>query len=136
MEVSTNHKGRIGRYKVIDRLAIGGMAEVLLALDELGAGAQRTVVVKKILPHLAEDEQLVHMFTQEAKIASGISHPNVVRIHKLGKQNGYPYLVMEHVQGCTFRTLIRAVKRRKVPLSHWCRASVSHSGRCWRARCP
>lgn len=115
MELSSQPKGRIGRYKVIDRIAIGGMAEVLLAIDELGAGAQRTVVVKKILPHLAEDEQLVQMFTQEAKIASGISHPNVVRIHKLGKQNGYPYLVMEHVQGCTFRTLMRAVKRRNVP---------------------
>ena len=89
------------------------MAEVLVAVDELGSGAQRRVVVKKLLPHLAEDKAFVKMFAQEARIAAGISHPNVVRIHKLGEQNGFPYIVMEFVPGQTFRQLIQEVKKRQ-----------------------
>jgi eukaryotic-like serine/threonine-protein kinase len=115
---NTNNLGHIGRYRVIDRLAVGGMAEVLLAVDELGSGAQRTVVIKRILPHLADDRTFFRMFVQEARIAAGISHPNVVRIHKLGDQNGFPYIVMEFVAGCTFRQLLKEVEsaQSRVPI--------------------
>ena len=104
-----SESGRIGRYQIVERLAIGGMAEVLLALDELGSGGQRLVVIKRLLPHLADDSSFVKMFIQEARIAAGISHPNVVRIHKLGEEGGFPYIVMEHVPGSTFRQLQKVV---------------------------
>ncbi len=99
---------QIGRYQILERLAVGGMAEVFLAQE--ADGLDRLVVVKKMLPALAEESSFVEMFLQEAKIAAGISHPNVVQILELGQADGLPFLVMEYVQGVTLKELIRAAR--------------------------
>src|SRR5690606_22591646 len=68
--------GTIGRYEIIGRLATGGMAEISLA-RETGRHATRLVVVKRILPHIAEDPVLVEMFLLEARLSMNLAHPNI-----------------------------------------------------------
>ncbi|TVQ92075.1 MAG: hypothetical protein EA397_07815 [Deltaproteobacteria bacterium] len=94
------------------------MADVFLAIDPQ-VGAHRPIVIKRILPHLAQDESFIHMFLQEARIAMAIDHPHVVRIHRLSEHNGLPYLVMDYIDGLTFRQLSRAAAEagRLLPLA-------------------
>lgn len=108
--------GTIGRYELVDRLATGGMADVFLAVDP-HVSDDHPVVLKRILPHLAQDETFVRMFLQEARIAMSVRHDNVVEIDKLGEHNGLPYLAMEYIAGLTFRELERraAERGRRVP---------------------
>lgn len=105
--------GRIGRYRIVERLAIGGMAEVFLAEGLEGTRAGERVVIKRILPHLVDDANFVHMFMQEARIAQRIRHPNVVALYELDEQGGYPYLVLEYVPGASLRELQRAAARNR-----------------------
>lgn len=110
---------QIGRYDVIERLAIGGMAEVFLAVEHGAHGFQRLVVLKRILPHLVQYEQMVRMFLQEARLAAGITHPNVVQILELGEDGSQPYIAMEYVAGVTVKDLATDAKRlgRDMPVS-------------------
>jgi len=90
---------KIGKYTLIKKLATGGMAEIFLAQQEGPAGFQKTVVIKRILPHLAEDERFVTMFLNEARLAALLNHPNVVSIYDLGEDRGSYYLAMEYIHG-------------------------------------
>ncbi len=85
------------------------MADVYLVVDPSDPDATPRVV-KRILPHLAQDETFIRMFLQEARIALAIAHPNVVRIHRLDEDQGLPYLLMDHVDGVTFRQIARAAE--------------------------
>ena len=96
---------RIGRYEVITRLAIGGMAELFLARERGIAGLERVVVLKRILPHLADKPTFVDMFLREARIAARLAHPNVVQIFDLGEEDGSFYIAMEYIHGTTVREL-------------------------------
>ncbi len=97
----------IGRYRIIGHLAAGGMAELLLAKLVSLNGFERPVVVKRILPHLARDDEFVNMFLDEARITVGIQHPNVVRVEELGRVDGELFLVMEYLNGETLLGLMR-----------------------------
>ncbi len=92
---------RLGRYRLVERLGIGGMAEVYLAEQAGVAGFQKKVVVKRILPHLAANRQFVEMFAREARVAARVSHPHVVQIFELGEDNGEFFIAMEHIDGLT-----------------------------------
>lgn len=107
---------RIGRYDLVERLAIGGMAHIFLALERGPRGLERYVVVKRILENLAQDEAFVEMFLHEARISAQISHPNVVQIHELGEEDGLPYLVMEYVPGVTLRDVWVAAVTKEDPV--------------------
>ncbi len=107
---------RIGRYQVIDRLAVGGMAEVFICIERQLAGLERLVVVKRILPHLAMHENFVEMFLAEARYVARINHPNVVQIHELGEDGSTPFLSMEYVAGCSLRDLLVAAIEAGQPL--------------------
>ncbi|MFN0062767.1 MAG: protein kinase domain-containing protein [Myxococcaceae bacterium] len=89
----------IGKYQLIRKLATGGMAEVWLARQVGIEDFQRDVVVKRILPHLAEDVEFVQMFLNEAKIAARFSHPNIAQIYELGAEAGSYFIAMEYVHG-------------------------------------
>jgi phosphate/phosphite/phosphonate ABC transporter binding protein len=110
---------RVGRYEILERLAIGGMAEVYLARERAAHGLTRLVVIKRILPHLAQHESMVQMFLQEARIAARINHPNVVQILELGEDGGFPFIAMEYVAGSTLRDLIVETQRqgRLIPVA-------------------
>lgn len=100
---------RIAKYAIIRRLGTGGMAEVFKCHFEGIGGFDKVVVVKRILPHLAEDEEFVSMFLDEARIAANLNHPNVVQIYEIDQDDdGRPYIAMEFVKGPTFSQLIRA----------------------------
>ena len=87
-----------GRYRLERILGTGGMASVWLARDErLG----RPVAVKLLSDSLAHDESYLHRFRREARLAAGLSHPNLVTVYDFGDQDERPYLVMEYVEGGT-----------------------------------
>ncbi len=96
-----------GAYRLERRLARGGMAEVFLARQRGPAGWGRPVALKRILPHLVEDESFVRMFLDEARLAARLSHPNIVHIYELGEAEGAYYIAMEYVHGVDVATLFR-----------------------------
>jgi serine/threonine-protein kinase len=105
---------RFGRYELLRRLGHGGMGEVFLARLE-GDVLARTVVVKRTLPHLADDALLTTRFLHEAKAAAHVHHPNVVEVFELGAEAGRLFLVMEYVPGVDLTALTRGI-RLEVPL--------------------
>ncbi len=96
-----------GRYQLIKRLAAGGMAEVFLARQSGISGFEKLVVVKRILPNLAESSEFVAMFLQEARTAARLNHPNVVQIFDVGKQDDFYFIAMEYVHGEDVRRVVR-----------------------------
>lgn len=98
---------RIGKYHLLQRLAVGGMAELYLACAEGLAGFQKVVVVKHVLPHLATDPEFVAMFLNEARIAATLAHPNIVHVTDIGEAAGDFFYTMEYVHGRNVRELLR-----------------------------
>jgi serine/threonine protein kinase len=88
-----------GRYQLLKKLAAGGMAEVYLARQSGLEGFEKLIVVKRILPHLASDEEFVHMFLNEARIAARFNHANIVQIYDLGMIESTYFIAMEYVHG-------------------------------------
>jgi phosphate/phosphite/phosphonate ABC transporter binding protein len=97
---------QIGKYEVLARIAQGGMAEILLARQPGFGKFSRRVVLKCILPLLAQEPRFVTMFMEEARLASRISHPNVVQIHDVGQEQGTYYIAMEYIEGPTVGSLL------------------------------
>ncbi len=98
---------RIGRYRVLKRIAAGGMAEVYLARAE-GGGLARPVALKLVLPHLAHEEKFVRLFQQEARIALHLDHPNIAQVLELDRDGSELFLVMEFVDGFTLQDVLAA----------------------------
>ncbi len=96
----------LGQYRLVRKLGTGGMAEVFLAAQRMGDALTRPVVIKAILPHLAEDERFVEMFLREARVAAMLSHPNIVHIHDVTRLEGRPCLVMEFLKGRDLWTVL------------------------------
>ncbi|QSQ11919.1 serine/threonine protein kinase [Myxococcus landrumensis] len=93
----------VGKYQLIRKLATGGMAEVFLAKAEGPGGFEKTLVLKRILPHLVEDLSFVEMFLEEAKLVAQLNHPNVVQIFDFGEFEGTYFLAMELIDGPNLR---------------------------------
>lgn len=103
---------RVDRYELLGEIASGGMATVYLARLTGVGGFQRFVAMKRLHPHLANEKEFVEMFLDEARLAAGIHHPNVVPILEVGASPVGYYLVMEYVEGDTLaRLLARAASR-------------------------
>lgn len=102
---------QLGPYQLVDRLAVGGMAEVYRAHAPRGAGEARTVVIKRMLPHVASEKSGTAMFEEEARLGARVSHPNVVELLGAGEEGDTPYLVLEYVPGCDLWRLMRWVRR-------------------------
>jgi serine/threonine protein kinase len=90
-----------GKYYLLDRIGVGGMAEVFLAVAFGPQGFQRTLVIKRMLAHLSQDSAFVKMFIDEAKLSGLLSHPNLVQIFEFGQIEESFFIAMEHVQGET-----------------------------------
>jgi serine/threonine-protein kinase len=108
----------LGRYQLLSRLAVGGMAEVYLARQGEISGFKTLVVVKKVLPHLAVKPDFINMFLDEARIASMLDHPNVVHISEVGRAGDEYFLAMELVQGKPLASLLQHGEKTKTPLPH------------------
>jgi serine/threonine protein kinase/Flp pilus assembly protein TadD len=92
---------RLGRYRLGARIATGGMAELFLAQQEGPEGFSKTVVIKRLLPHLARNRGVVEMFLNEARIASLLDHPNVAQVFDLGQEGEDFFIAMEALDGRT-----------------------------------
>lgn len=96
-----------GPYQLLKRLATGGMAQIFLARHELLERFDALLVIKRILPHLAENDEFVRMFLAEARIAARLHHPNVVQILNVGAQDDSYFIAMEYIHGEDVRRVWR-----------------------------
>jgi eukaryotic-like serine/threonine-protein kinase len=107
----------LGSYRLLRRIAVGGMAEVFAASDvgDRGRPGARSpdepLVVKILLPQHAADPEFVQMFVDEARLTAGLDHPNLVRVHDFGQQGSEHFIVMERVDGPTLATLLGQLRR-------------------------
>jgi serine/threonine protein kinase len=106
------------RYDVLDRIAVGGMAEVFLAKAYGAHGFEKTLAIKRILPELASDPEFAARFIAEAKVAVQLSHANVVQVFDFGRIGESLFIAMEFVDGLDLAAMLRKFKeeRRQVPL--------------------
>lgn len=99
---------QLGKYQLFKRIAVGGMAEIFLA-KQLGVqGFEKLVVVKRMLPTLVGQPDFVNMFLDEARLASSLTHPNIVQVYDLGENEGTYFIAMEFVAG---QDLLAVIKR-------------------------
>ncbi len=104
-----------GNYFLLEKIAVGGMAELFKAQQRGVQGFQKIVAIKRILPHFSDNEDFVTMFIDEAKLAAQLTHPNIVQIFDLGKAGSSYYIAMEYVNGRDLRTLLRKVREYRMP---------------------
>src|SRR5688572_15123046 len=109
---------RAVRYRILHKIAHGGMAEIFLALQVGAEGFTKQVVLKRILPQLAADPQFVRMLVDEAHIASTLNHSNLVQVLDLGQAGNEFFLVLEFVDGWSLEQVRRRAQklRMKMPL--------------------
>ncbi len=106
------------RYDVLDRIAVGGMAEVFLAKAYGAHGFEKTLAIKRILPELAKDPEFAARFIAEAKVAVRLSHANIVQVFDFGRIGESLFIAMEYVDGLDLAAMLRKFKDegRQVPL--------------------
>ena len=107
-----------GQYELIAPIATGGMAEVYRARMRGVEGFQKIVAIKRILPHLTDNDEFLSMFVDEAKLAAQLQHPNIIHIYDLGKIERSYYLAMEYIDGRDLRSILQTLeeKRARLPL--------------------
>jgi serine/threonine protein kinase/predicted ATPase len=108
---------QFGKYSLIRKIGTGGMAEVFLARTTVAQGLNKTLVIKKIHTAYARSRQFVTMFVDEAKIALGLNHPNIVQVFDFGAVADTYFLAMEHVEGIDLLQLLQeaAKARQRLP---------------------
>ncbi len=107
---------RFGKYLILDKIATGGMAELFRAKITSVEGFEKLVAIKKILPNLTQDNNLVNMFIDEAKLAAMLTHQNIVQIYDLGSMEGVYFIAMEYIHGKDLRVLSNKSKEKGLPL--------------------
>jgi serine/threonine-protein kinase len=106
----------VGRYSLVSRIAVGGMAEIWLARQVGLQGFEKFVVIKRIIDGLGADPEFVEMFLDEARIAAQLNHPHIVQIFDLGMEAGAYYIAMEYLPGEDLTTIVRAGNRQNKPM--------------------
>ena len=101
---------QLGRYHIDDLLARGGMGEVYVGRVVGAHGFQRPIVIKVIRTELIADERVALMFVDEARLAAGLHHRNIVQIIDFDLFDGGAFLVCEHVEGCDLRAMLRLLR--------------------------
>jgi len=101
-----------GKYKLVDKLAAGGMAEVFLARSSTNVdGIAKFFAIKRILPQYSDNPEFIEMFKEEAKICVNLNHSNVVSIYDFGVENSQFYLSMEYVEGLNLRQILNQMRK-------------------------
>ncbi len=104
------------RFRILRKIADGGMGSVYEAIQEGASGFQKTVALKTILPDLADSGTFVDLFVQEAKLVANLVHENIVQIYQLGRTPDGYYMVMEYVNGLSLHEFVRTHKVLRKPL--------------------
>ena len=108
------------RYRILERIDSGGMAEVFKGRARAIHGIEKTVAIKRILPHLARNRKFVSMFLDEARLSVYLNHANIVQVFDIARSAGNYFIVMEYVEGSNLRTLLDQFSRqnRSFPVEH------------------
>jgi serine/threonine protein kinase len=99
------------RYRVIDRLEAGGMAEVFRGEALSVQGFKKQVAIKRVLPHLAQNKSFIRMFIDEARLGARLNHANIVTVFDIGAADNTYFIVMEFVDGANFKTVLETLKK-------------------------
>jgi serine/threonine protein kinase len=100
------------RYRVIRRLEAGGMAEVYLGEASSLEGFKKRVAIKRVLPHLAQNENFIAMFLDEARLSARLSHANIVSVFDISARDNTYFLIMEFVDGANLKRILESLHRR------------------------
>ncbi|BDU76344.1 serine/threonine-protein kinase [Mesoterricola sediminis] len=114
-----------GNYYLLEKVAVGGMAELFKARQRGVHDFEKIVAIKRILPHLSDNDEFVRMFIDEAKLAAQLTHPNIAQIFDLGKAMGFYYIAMEFVDGRDLRSLLRKVRDYRLPVPEPIAAAIT-----------
>lgn len=99
------------RYRVIEKLESGGMAEVYRAESEGLQGFRKQVAIKRVLPHLSEKKKFISMFLDEARLSAHLSHSNCVQVFDIGVGDNAYFIVMEYVDGANLKSVAESLKK-------------------------
>jgi serine/threonine-protein kinase len=108
----TRAAGRLGKYELVELLGQGGMAEVWRATLDGPGGFSRTLVVKRVLAHLARDAAFIQRFLREGRLSSRLNHSNIVKVFELGEEGGEYFLALEYIEGCDLGSLSARLRGR------------------------
>jgi len=106
---------QFGKYYLLEKLAVGGMAEIYKAKTFGVDGFEKLLAVKKILPHCSADKEFITMLTDEAKLSVLLSHANIVQVYDLGKVGDDYFISMEFINGPNLRDIIYKCKDKNIP---------------------
>ena len=106
----------LGRYQLLDRISVGGMAEIFRAKSIGAVGFEKMVAVKRILPQMADDQEFVDMFIDEAKTVAQLSHANICQIFEFGQEAGTYFIALELVEGKDLKQLMVHHRKAKTPM--------------------
>ncbi len=109
---------RLGKYVLLQRIAVGGMGEIFYGKIAGVEGFEREVAIKKMLPHLSEDRAFVEMMIKEAKLTVLLHHPNIVQVYDLSREGKEYYIAMEFVPGVTVGHLLERCHRDKMHMPY------------------
>jgi serine/threonine protein kinase len=99
------------RYRVVEKLESGGMAEVFRAESEGLQGFKKQVAIKRVLPHLSEKKKFISMFLDEARLSAQLSHSNCVQVFDIGVGDNAYFIVMEFVDGANLKTIAESLRK-------------------------
>ena len=108
---------QFGKYQLLDRIAVGGMAELFRAKLTGAQGFEKLIAIKKILPNLSGEENLVTSFIDEAKLAALLHHENIIQIYDFGSMDDQYFIAMEYLFGKDLRTICRTARAKDEPLA-------------------
>ena len=108
---------QLGRYELLQRLATGGMGEIYLARTRGAGGFEKLVIIKKILPHLAERQEFITKFLDEGRTVVQLTHGNIVPVFDMGEENGEYFIAMEYVPGLDVRAILANLRKADERLS-------------------
>ncbi|MBU4484660.1 protein kinase, partial [bacterium] len=97
---------QFGKYYLIEKIAVGGMAEIYKSKTFGVDGFEKLLVIKRILPHCAADKEFISMLIDEAKLSVLLSHANIVQVYDLGKLGDDYFISMEFINGANAKDLL------------------------------
>ncbi len=101
-----------GKYRLVAELGSGGMGDVFLAIAQGPRNFNKLQVVKRLRPELAEDDEFLGMFLNEARLAARLNHPNVVQTNEVGEEAGAHFIAMEYLEGQSLHAVLRRAQGR------------------------
>src|SRR5271155_4210265 len=113
------------RYRVIERLESGGMAEVFRAESEGLQGFRKQVAIKRVLPHLSSKKKFIQMFLDEARLSAQLSHSNCVQVFDIGVGDNAYFIVMEYVDGANLKSVVESLKKRHIEFPLECAVFIA-----------